>query len=49
MSALVLDYDGRIAVDGVLDPAVREAIAYRRQRGVARRRTRLKWRPHDSY
>jgi hydroxymethylpyrimidine pyrophosphatase-like HAD family hydrolase len=32
--ALALDYDGTIASDGVLDPAVREAISEVRQRGV---------------
>lgn len=34
LAALALDYDGTIAVDGVLDPAVREAIGFVRQRGV---------------
>jgi len=33
-SALALDYDGTIAVNGVLDPAVREAIAEARRRGI---------------
>lgn len=32
---LALDYDGTIARDGVLDPAVREAIAQVRARGIA--------------
>ena len=35
LSALALDYDGTIAVDGVLDPGVREAIAEARQKGIA--------------
>jgi hydroxymethylpyrimidine pyrophosphatase-like HAD family hydrolase len=35
LAALALDYDGTIAVDGVLDPAVRDAIAKARQQGVA--------------
>jgi hydroxymethylpyrimidine pyrophosphatase-like HAD family hydrolase len=34
LAALALDYDGTIAVDGVLDPAVREAIATARQQGI---------------
>ena len=34
LSALALDYDGTIATDGVLDPAVRAAIADARRRGV---------------
>jgi hydroxymethylpyrimidine pyrophosphatase-like HAD family hydrolase len=34
-AALALDYDGTIAVDGVLDPAVREAVAEARRRGIA--------------
>ena len=34
LGALALDYDGTIAVDGVLEPAVRDAIAEARQRGV---------------
>ena len=33
-SALALDYDGTIAVDGVFDPDVRRAIAAARQRGI---------------
>jgi len=33
-SALALDYDGTIAVDGVFDPAVRDAIGEARQRGI---------------
>lgn len=33
-AALALDYDGTIAVDGTLDPAVREAIATVRQQGI---------------
>ena len=35
LGALALDYDGTIAIDGRLDPAVREAIAEFRQRGLA--------------
>ncbi len=34
LQALALDYDGTIAVDGVLDPAVRGAIAEAGQHGV---------------
>jgi hydroxymethylpyrimidine pyrophosphatase-like HAD family hydrolase len=34
VSALALDYDGTIAVEGVLHPAVREAIAEARRRGI---------------
>jgi hydroxymethylpyrimidine pyrophosphatase-like HAD family hydrolase len=34
LSAIALDYDGTIAVDGVLDPSVRDAIADLRRRGV---------------
>ena len=34
-SALALDYDGTIAVDGVLDRAVREAIGEAHRRGIA--------------
>jgi hydroxymethylpyrimidine pyrophosphatase-like HAD family hydrolase len=33
-SALALDYDGTIAVNGAFDPAVREAIADARRRGI---------------
>src|SRR5215469_11599833 len=33
-SALALDYDGTIAVNGTFDPAVREAIAGARRRGI---------------
>ena len=33
-SALALDYDGTIAVDGVLDPTVREAIGEARQQAI---------------
>ena len=33
-SALALDYDGTIAVDGVFDPAVREAVGEVRRRGI---------------
>ncbi len=33
-SALALDYDGTIAVDGVFDPAVRDAVGEARQRGI---------------
>jgi hydroxymethylpyrimidine pyrophosphatase-like HAD family hydrolase len=32
--ALALDFDGTIAIDGVLDPAVRRAIAAARQHGI---------------
>jgi|KBSSwiStaDraftv2_1062776.scaffolds.fasta_scaffold74011_3 hydroxymethylpyrimidine pyrophosphatase-like HAD family hydrolase len=35
LAALALDYDGTIAIDGVFDPAVREAIAAARLRGIA--------------
>jgi hydroxymethylpyrimidine pyrophosphatase-like HAD family hydrolase len=35
LSAIALDYDGTIAVDGVFDPAVRSAIGDVRQRGIA--------------
>jgi hydroxymethylpyrimidine pyrophosphatase-like HAD family hydrolase len=34
-SALALDYDGTVALDGAFDPAVREAVAEARQRGIA--------------
>ena len=34
LSALALDYDGTIAVDGVLDAEVRQAIGEARQRGI---------------
>jgi hydroxymethylpyrimidine pyrophosphatase-like HAD family hydrolase len=34
LSALALDYDGTIAVDGVFDPAVREAVGEARRRGI---------------
>jgi hydroxymethylpyrimidine pyrophosphatase-like HAD family hydrolase len=34
-SALALDYDGTIAIDGILDPGVRRAIADARQRGIS--------------
>lgn len=34
-SALALDYDGTIAVDGVFDPAVRDAVGEARRRGIA--------------
>ena len=33
-AALALDYDGTIAVDGVFDPAVREAVGEARRRGI---------------
>jgi hypothetical protein len=33
-SALALDYDGTIAVDGVFDPAVRDAIGEARRHGI---------------
>jgi hydroxymethylpyrimidine pyrophosphatase-like HAD family hydrolase len=35
LAALALDYDGTIALDGALNPAVRQAIGDVRQRGVA--------------
>ena len=35
LAAIALDYDGTIAVDGVLDPGVREAIGAARQQGIA--------------
>ena len=35
LAALAIDYDGTIAVDGVLDPSVREAIGAARQQGIA--------------
>ena len=34
-AALALDYDGTIATEGILDPAVREAIGIARRRGIA--------------
>jgi hydroxymethylpyrimidine pyrophosphatase-like HAD family hydrolase len=34
LAALALDYDGTIAAHGVLDPAVREAVADARRRGI---------------
>ena len=34
LRVIATDYDGTIAIDGVLDPAVREAIANARKRGV---------------
>ena len=34
IAALALDYDGTIAVDGNFDPAVREAVADARRRGI---------------
>jgi hydroxymethylpyrimidine pyrophosphatase-like HAD family hydrolase len=34
-SALALDYDGTIAVDGVFDPSVRDAVSDARRRGIA--------------
>jgi len=33
-AALALDYDGTIAVDGRFDPAVRDAVADARRRGI---------------
>ena len=33
-AALALDYDGTIAVDGVFDPAVRDAVGDARRRGI---------------
>jgi hydroxymethylpyrimidine pyrophosphatase-like HAD family hydrolase len=35
LAAIAIDYDGTIAVDGVLDPSVREAIGAARQQGIA--------------
>jgi hydroxymethylpyrimidine pyrophosphatase-like HAD family hydrolase len=35
LAVIALDYDGTIAVDGALDPSVREAIGSARQRGIA--------------
>lgn len=35
LAAFALDYDGTIAVDGVLDPGVRDAIALARRQGIA--------------
>ena len=35
LAAIAADYDGTIAVDGALDPAVREAIAAARRQGIA--------------
>lgn len=35
LAAVALDYDGTIAVDGVMDPAVRSAIAHLRDNGIA--------------
>ena len=35
LEAVALDYDGTIAVDGTMDPAVRGAIAELRQHGIA--------------
>src|ERR1700681_1875291 len=34
-AVLALDYDGTVAVDGVLDPSVRHAIAELRQQRIA--------------
>jgi len=34
LAAFALDYDGTIAVDGVLDPGVRDAIAVARRQGI---------------
>ncbi len=34
LGALALDYDGTIATDGILEPAVREAIGDARRRGI---------------
>ncbi len=34
LRVIATDYDGTIAIDGLLDPAVREAIAHARKRGV---------------
>ena len=33
-SALTLDYDGTLAVDGVFSPAVREAVGAARRSGI---------------
>lgn len=35
LAAVALDYDGTIALDGILEPGVREAIGEARRRGVA--------------
>ena len=35
LSAIAVDYDGTIAVDGAMDPSVREAIGAARQQGIA--------------
>lgn len=35
LSVLAIDYDGTIAVDGILDPGVRAALAMARERGLA--------------
>jgi hypothetical protein len=35
LAAIALDYDGTIAVDGALDPAVREAVGSARRAGIA--------------
>jgi len=35
LAAIALDYDGTIAVDGALDPAVRDAVGAARQTGIA--------------
>jgi hypothetical protein len=35
LAAIAADYDGTMAVDGALDPAVREAIGAARQQGIA--------------
>ena len=35
LAAVAIDYDGTIAVDGVFDPGVREAIAQLRLHGIA--------------
>jgi hydroxymethylpyrimidine pyrophosphatase-like HAD family hydrolase len=34
LAAIALDYDGTIAVDGVLDAGVRDAIADARRQGI---------------
>lgn len=35
LSALALDYDGTVAVDGAFDPSVRDAVGEARRRGIA--------------
>ena len=35
LAVIALDYDGTIAVDGIFDPAVRDAIGTARRKGIA--------------